>query len=244
VLIAAHVRRQLVGVALTALFFGGAVTVPARAERDATLDERWEWADAIRTYDGIADPLPPECVRGTVSDVAAAWGLARLSHAAGCPDSGDGYSVMRRVDLQWEVELQASDQLVCGYVVPRAVGHDLMLDDETDLCRPPQTWMGCLPHRGGSVLLTERPPYCGVPEKFGVCAECGATLTRLRWTHWGRSRASARGHALGIDLSQPPARVLAYRRTRRACNRGDYAYSRVRVTVAHWRHTFRLQTCP
>jgi len=67
-------------------------------------------------------------------------------------------------------------------------------------------------------------------------------LVRLRWRHWGAARATARGIERGFHrpATNIAVRVRAYRR-RQGC-RGDWIYTRLRVSSRHGHTIVRQPT--
>jgi hypothetical protein len=213
------------------LLFVVALLGVAEASRPATDEERMAVAD------GLA--VPDECAAVTVSTIDGTYALMRRNGAAGCDDAVDpGLHVMHLAGAGWTRAAALRDAFSCPSGLPAGVGRDL------GVCRTRRAYLLCANARATLRHRSFKPRTCNTLARRQPFA-AAANLAKLRWSGWGRATATARGvdrgfHKNDVDIA---VRVRAYRR--RAGCRGDWIYTRLRVSSRYGRLIVRQPTaCP
>lgn len=224
-------RLQLAAlVALVAILLVGT----AYAARPATPDERSAVAKAMHAR--------PECVKVTISTVNEAWarGEGNPDAPSSCSDArgGNGFDALHHENGQWVIRYGSSEMYSCvGTGMPRAVGKDL------HVCRDPRTYMLCADTKGTGEVRKRHPAECAALRPNDSFSQ-GANLGDLKWKHWADDAATATGVDRGFHrpYEHIPATVKAYR-PRLDC-RGDYLYTRLRISTRYGTRTKSYPTCP
>jgi hypothetical protein len=206
------------------------VVARASAARVATDAERIAIADALA--------VPEDCASVRVSTVDGSFALLRRRDASGCDEAvGAGFFVFQSGAAGWTQVSHGTDEFApCAISEP--VGRDL------GICKQRRVYVLCANRRATARHRSFKPRRCntlGPRQPFAAAVN----LARLRWTGWGAEVATARGVELGFRLREAdiPVRVRAYGR-RLGC-RGDWVYTRLRVSSRYGRTVVRLPTrCP
>jgi hypothetical protein len=133
----------------------------------------------------------------------------------------------------------ATDEFAaCPAGLAAAVGRDL------GVCKQRRAYLLCANRRATARHREFKPRRCntlGPRQPFAGAVN----LTRLRWSGWGEATATARGVELGFHRPAANVRVRVRAYGRRQGCRGDWVYTRLRVSSRHGRITVRLPTrCP
>jgi hypothetical protein len=203
----------------------------AAASRPATDEERMAVAD------GLA--VPDECTTVRMSTVDGAYALLKGNGAPGCADAVDpGQHVMHLAGADWAQAAAVKNVFACPSGLPNGVGRDL------GVCRTRRAYLLCANARATLRHRSFKPRRCNTLGRRQPFA-AAANLAKLRWSGWGRLTATARGVERGFHKADKDiaVRVRAYRR--RAGCRGDWIYTRLRVSSRYGHLVVRQPTaCP
>lgn len=165
-------------------------------------------------------------------------------------NSQDGPDLFRRAAGKWQDVTDTGGAIPCdGHVIPADLIGLWNLPFGTTarsvICALRDTdhvGIYCNDSKGGP-HLRHKPRRClALPASASFSQ--GANLKKLRWKHWGKSVATARGRELGFHLPLQHIRVkVRATRLRRACGNGPWVYTRLRARSRHGVSTVRLDAC-